>query len=481
MNLQLERVHLQRSMERDLGVNFITGFFESGRALIWKKVPGLGYTSQAIIDLQGRILQQSTGIFTSQEQAFFLHDEPQITGEEVSDIKASNHLDSVGPFFDERALTYRIQAVRSRETEQQGSTRRYNFINAQGEFISEDWFAEANDFSCGLGLVKSESLRSYNYLRPDGNPLLDNWLHQANSFKNNYGVIRQSDDSQFRIIDLQGHFAGDPYDLILPFSEGKALIRIGKKHNFVDQNLEPLFSKWLYPVREIDSFRCGFSLVRSSTGAYNYLSENGGWLFRDNSGRRKDLHLSDAYGFQGGFALVTDRIPTVGKLLNFMTPEGKFLTKEWFRDAQPFLEGFALVKRKNSTFNFINHEGELLHSEGFSEAHPFRDGLARVFTLDPHRQPRFIDKSGKFIQHEAIEEADDFSCGRALVKVYGDGGESRFWNYLTLDGSFLLDEPLMTDAARPWLRPAPFRDGRSIIPQESDAKLNLNWFGESIE
>jgi len=477
MNIQLERVQLQRSMEQDLGISFSSEFSPKDRAIIWKKDQGLGYTSQAVIDSDGNIIHQCPRTLTNQEEAYYLFDEVQITAEEVDKIRVNHLLSWVGPFFGQRALVQKMESRQSRGNRQRGSVAKYNFITPRGEMISQEWFSHAESFSGGLGLVQRDGDQAYNFIRPDGTLLFEPWLYKAYSLSGRYTTIQPTADSRFQFLDGDGPLDGKEYELIHPFSEGKALVREGKKHNFLDQNFSPLLRDWLAPVREIDSFHCGFALVRRSTGAYNYLRYDGAWLFRDQNGRKKDLHLCGANAFNGGFALVTDRVRGRGTVSNFMTPEGSFLTKEWFLSAQLFKEGFALVKRKNGLFNLINHNGDFMHPEGYANANPFCDGLAMVSTVEEPEIPRFVDKSGQYLEHEPLYSAEDFSSGRSMVRVAGSNG----WNFLTLDGNLLLKDPVKVDSDRYWLRPQSFRDGLARIPGNNDSHYYLNWYGEVME
>ena len=71
------------------------------------------------------------------------------------------------------------------------------------------------------------------------------------------------------------------------------------------------------------------------------------------------------------------------KKLNFIRPDGTYLSDTWFDYAWPFSEGFARVKLNGKGWNFIRPDGTYLSDTWFDKVQNFYGGLAMV-ALDGH-------------------------------------------------------------------------------------------------
>ena len=100
---------------------------------------------------------------------------------------------------------------------------------------------------------------------------------------------------------------------------------------------------------------------------------------------------------------------------NFITKDGKFLSKQWFMYVYEFSEGFAAVKKTNGEYNFINKKGNILSNKWFIDVGHFKEGFARVQRSD--YKYNFIDKDGKLLTDEWFNRVGNFCEGFAGVQT----------------------------------------------------------------
>lgn len=88
-----------------------------------------------------------------------------------------------------------------------------------------------------------------------------------------------------------------------------------------------------------------------------------------------------------GFFVFADK-----KRYNYMKPDGSVLSpNEYFEDAWDFNEGLGLVQRGNDLFYYIKPDGTFLNKEGFVDANSFKDCIADI-TINCK-----LDKNGNII------------------------------------------------------------------------------------
>lgn len=138
----------------------------------------------------------------------------------------------------------------------------------------------------------------------------------------------------------------------------------------------------------------------------------------------------------------------------FLNKDGKVAIRPAFDDVGFFSEGLAAVNQKG-LWGFINLKGKQVIKPAFRSAWAFHEKKARVIPFD---QPsRFIDQQGKVLKAEGWSAEDDFSEGRARVKV------GNAFGYIDSTGSIVI-QPVYT---RGWN----FRKGACIV--EFQEKLGV--------
>src|SRR5687767_7652087 len=98
----------------------------------------------------------------------------------------------------------------------------------------------------------------------------------------------------------------------------------------------------------------------------------------------------------------------------FMNQRGELVIEASYDDAGPFSEGMAAVN-KNGKWGFIDKEGNMVIEPVFKSAWAFHEGFSRVLSFDQADQ--FINSKGIPLKADNWSAADDFSEGRARVKV----------------------------------------------------------------
>ena len=146
----------------------------------------------------------------------------------------------------------------------------------------------------------------------------------------------------------------------------------------------------------------------------------------------------------------------------FMNSQGELVIDAIYDDAGPFSEGLAAVN-KNGKWGFIDRQGQMVIDPAYKSAWAFHEGFARVQPFDSSDQ--FINRRGISMPADNWSAADDFSDGRARVKVGNSFG------YVDTSGNLVI-QPLFT---RGWN----FGHGTCVV--EYHEKLGLiNGSGEYL-
>lgn len=198
-----------------------------------------------------------------------------------------------------------------------------NFIDGNGNFLSQRWFDNAYDFSEGFARIGLNG--KLNFIDRNGSLLSDQWFDGAGSFSKGFAVVQLNGKQNF--IDRNANILSDQwFDYVDNFYEGFARVGLNGKSNFIDKNVNFLSDRWFDLV---DNFSEGFAKI-------------------------------EIYGKQ-----------------NFIDRNANLLSDRWFDYVGKFTEGFARVGL-NSGWNFIDKNGNLLSKQWFDYVYAFNNGSARV-------------------------------------------------------------------------------------------------------
>jgi len=216
---------------------------------------------------------------------------------------------------------------------------KWNFIDTQGEILSQAWFDRCEDFSEGFAPVELKG--KCNFINRNGEILSKTW-----------------------------------YDWCDDFSEGFARVKFKGKWNYINTQGEILSQTW---YEHCCDFFEGFAIVLLSDNEWNFINKNGEFLSK--------TWFEKCNIFSEGFAPVELK----GKC-NFINRNGEILSKTWYDDCGEFYTGFAQVKLNNK-WNYINRKGEILSKTlWFDSCGCFDDDFALV-TIDG--QQYRINRSGR--------------------------------------------------------------------------------------
>ena len=137
--------------------------------------------------------------------------------------------------------------------------RKYNFIDANGKILSDEWFEWAEDFKDGFAVVKNEDY-VYNFIDKKGKFLSEQWFEKAFDFQEGFAVVEKT---------------------------------IGLR-NFIGKNGKLLSDEWF---NNAHSFKDGFAKVQRRDGLWNFITKDGKIISDEWFNYLDDL-------FRDGFAVV---------------------------------------------------------------------------------------------------------------------------------------------------------------------------------
>ena len=79
----------------------------------------------------------------------------------------------------------------------------YNFITKQGKILSEKWFECVGEFYEGFAIVQKITNSLYNFIDTKGRILSGKWFSDAHSFKDGFAKVKRTNGEQCKI-DKQG-------------------------------------------------------------------------------------------------------------------------------------------------------------------------------------------------------------------------------------------------------------------------------------
>ena len=251
--------------------------------------------------------------------------------------------DNVGRFINEWALVE--------------LNRKHNFINTNGEFISDQWFDGASDFNDGYARVDLN--RKYNFIDTNREFISDQWFNYAYNFKNGYARVVLN--RKWNFINTKKEIVSDQwFDYVIDFYNGYARVKLDGKINFINTNGEFVSNQCF---ENAGDFKDGCAWVRLN-GKFNFINTKGDII--------SDQCFDDICNFSNGYARVE-----LDDKYNFINTNGDIISDQWFDGASDFKDGYASV-RINGKTNFINTNGDIISDQWFDYVGAFNNELAIV-------------------------------------------------------------------------------------------------------
>ena len=149
---------------------------------------------------------------------------------------------------------------------------KWNFIDKQGNYLSDEWFNWADNFYDGFARVqRGDGL--WNFIDTKGNILLDEWFNWADNFYDGFARVQRG-DGLWNFIDKQGNYLSDEwFNWADNFSDGFARVqRKDDKWNFIDRQGKLLSDEWF---NWADNFYDGFAEVKRANGEWCNIDKTG--------------------------------------------------------------------------------------------------------------------------------------------------------------------------------------------------------------
>ena len=132
---------------------------------------------------------------------------------------------------------------------------KYNFIDGDGNLLSQQWFDYVGDFSYGFAEVKLNG--KHNFINAKGQFLSQQWFDMAWDFNDGFAIVRLNENYNF--INTKGQLLSQQwFDNVWNFKEGSAKVKLNGKYNFINAKGQFLSQQWFDWV---GNFNEGFTKV----------------------------------------------------------------------------------------------------------------------------------------------------------------------------------------------------------------------------
>ena len=162
-----------------------------------------------------------------------------------------------------------------------------------------------------------------------------------------------------------------------------------------------------------------------------------------------------------GYILVQDARERWGKL----NPDGSVAIPLEWAEIGYFHDGLAYADKMNGYWCYINTLGQTVIPGPFSYVGDFKDGLALVRNPRVYAGYQFIDWQNQPLTSAGWEDAEEFSCGLALVKRDG------LYGYIDRTGEVVI--PLQFTSA------SSFYNGVALV-RRGEERIAINTQGETL-
>ena len=288
------------------------------------------------------------------------------------------------------------------------------YIDTSGKFVigpTEEWFwgrAFHEDVAGVMIVGKAGASNRPAWIDRNGKILFSASTGEGCYFSS--GLMPMFKDGKWGFINKNREFVVSPqYDLVFPFSEGRAMVTINRKSGFID-----VYGAIVVPLKYDSawSFADGLAKVRVDTPQgtvndwhgerINYRYQYG---FVDHDGLEViGLQFKEVTNFSEGYALA---VPSNSKLWGVIDKRGNFVHQPKFESAAEFHDGLALACAKGKC-GYVDRSGAWVIQPIFPSAQSFRYGLARVSWRDG--EYGYIDKKGKVVwKHTEVKRKTDQS------------------------------------------------------------------------
>jgi hypothetical protein len=128
---------------------------------------------------------------------------------------------------------------------------KWNFINKNGEFLSNKWFDDAEYFIEGYAKVVLN--KKCNFINKNGEIISDTWFDYVDNFREDYVRVELND--KYNFINKNGDIISDTwFDDSYDFIGGYAQVELNNKWNFINKNGEIISDTWFDSYKDANKY-----------------------------------------------------------------------------------------------------------------------------------------------------------------------------------------------------------------------------------
>lgn len=310
----------------------------------------------------------------------------------------------------------------------------FNFLDAEGNLLSDEWFDDASDFYDGFATVTKKmdnNIKKSNFIDANGNFVLKEWqlFNKYSSYVHGDVIVLELKTDKMDLLDRNGRRLVNPkFEHIHRFNGSTALAV-----NYNQRRLESIHDK-NYKEYSIISSSGDITYLGYKYKDVHQISEN---VFTASDDKYKsflidrygnrignvEFNSCTFYGFRSGYLLIVK-----DNKYNLLNEAGELLYNKWYDHLDIPYEGFTIV-RENDKYNYLDMNEKLLTDTWFDYAKPFEDGTA-VVRLD--NREYLLDDKGNLSKSSYFE----INSSRNGYRVVLDDGQ---YNLIGKDGNPISD------------------------------------------
>ncbi|MCO5268664.1 MAG: WG repeat-containing protein [Brumimicrobium sp.] len=257
------------------------------------------------------------------------------------------------------------------------SDKKWGYIDVKGEWVIQPEYQKAKKFNSGWALVFDGV--KWSYVNSKNEKLKVPSADKYFDFQENGIAIITTVDKKVGLIDRSGKYILEPqYEVIKPFSNGRARYKDGAKWGMIDTK--------------------GKVVIKAEYDEIGDYNKNGYWAKK---GASFGLFMNDDFKLLEGIEKIWDftgqstitYAKSNGKI-GFIDNKGKWVIEPTYDKVKAFNAGMAPVY-KSKKWGYVNDKGELVIELKYADAEIFGDnGLAPV---KESKSWGFVDKTGKVV------------------------------------------------------------------------------------
>ncbi|MGG4142025.1 WG repeat-containing protein [Paenibacillus algorifonticola] len=215
--------------------------------------------------------------------------------------------------------------------------KRYGYLNAKGEKVTEPIFHKAREFSEGLAIVTVG--KGSGYINTEGKLVIPYQFSSAANFSDDMAVVGYLKKSKEGVTIKYG-FIDKTGKVVIParfnyadsFTEGAARVSSGDTYGFINKSGEFLFEP-------------NYTAVQPFSEGLAYVERNGKSFFVNKQGKRATMNVSSSGPFSNGLAPVQ-----AGSSFGYINPQGAYVIKPTaaYSYAEPFRGELAVVELREN-------------------------------------------------------------------------------------------------------------------------------------